>query len=524
MSHAGERSEPLILAIDNGTQSIRALLFDARGELVGRNKAEIEPWYSDAPGRAEQDPELFWTEIGRACRALWDQGHDPARVAAVAVTTQRGTQICLDRNGRALRPAILWTDRRRVNVRDLPKMPLHWRVLIGLSGRGKALGNLRENAECNWLAVHEPETWQQTSAFVGLSGFLNHRLTGRLADSVGSQVGYIPFDYRSRRWAGSKSWRWPALSIRPEQLPELVRPGEKLGELTEAAAGHLGLAAGVPVIAAGADKACDLIGAGVADRHTACISFGTRSTVSVHSARYFEAKPPMPAFPAARHGYFMVESAVPRGFWMVSWFKQQFGLAERQRAEAAGVTAESLLDELVADVPPGSLGLMLHPYWGSDIDTGPEAKGSIIGFGDVHTRAHLYRALLEGVAYELRLGAERIERRSSRRLQVLRACGGGARSNTVMQITADIFNCPVERPHTVETSGLGAAVLAAFGLGWYPSVRVATNEMTRVGHRIEPDPDNHAVYEKLYRRVYRRLYRRLAPLYREIRDITGYPD
>jgi len=516
--------QPLILAIDSGTQSIRALLFDARGELVGRHKIEIEPWVSDSPGRAEQDPELYWNEVGRACGALWEGGHDPARVAAVAVTTQRGTQICLDAEGRPLRPAILWTDRRRVDVARLPKVPLHWRLLSAVSGRATALKHMRENAECNWLAVHEPDTWEKTAAFVGVSGFLNFRLTGRLADSVGSQVGYLPFNYRGSCWAGPKNWRWPALSIRPEQLPELVNPGDRLGELTDPAAGHLGLRAGLPVIAAGADKACDLVGAGISDRQAACISFGTRSTISVHSTRYFEARPPMPAFPAARHGYFMVESAVPRGFWMVRWFKEQFGLEERQRAEAAGVTAESLLDELVADVPPGSLGLVLHPYWGNDIDTGPEAKGSIIGFGDVHTRAHLYRALLEGVAYELRAGAERIERRSSRRLQVLRACGGGAQSDTVMQITADIFNCPVERPHTVETSGLGAAVLAAYALGWHPSVRVAINEMTRVGQRIEPDADNHAIYEKLYRRVYRRLYRRLASLYRDIREITGYPD
>lgn len=516
--------QPLILAIDNGTQSIRALLFDAGGVLAGRHKIEIEPWFSDAPGRAEQDPELYWSEVGRACRALWDEGHDPARVAAVAVTTQRGTQICLDADGCALRPAILWTDRRRVGIDRLPQMPLHWRVLSRLSGRARALRHLREHAECNWLAVHEPETWKKTAAFVGVSGFLNLRLTGRLVDSVGSQVGYLPFNYRGRIWAGPNNWRWPALSIRREQLPDLVNPGDQLGELTQSAAGHLGLGAGLPVIAAGADKACDLVGAGISDRNYGCISFGTRSTISVHSARYFEARPPMPAFPAARHGYFMVESAVPRGFWMVRWFKEQFGLEERQRAEATGVTAESLLDELVDEVAPGSLGLMLQPYWGHDVDSGPEAKGAIIGFGDVHTRAHLYRALLEGICYALREGSERIERRSSRRLQVLRVCGGGARSETVMQLAADIFNCPVERPHTVETSGLGAAVLAAYALGWHPSVRVATREMTRVGHRIEPNEANHAVYDKLYRRVYRRLYKRLAPLYRDIREITGYPD
>src|SRR5699024_4627162 len=113
---ASESAQPLILAIDNGTQSIRALLFDARGKLVGRHRIEIEPWFSDAPGRAEQQPELFWNEIGRACRALWDQGHDPARIAAVTVTTQRATQICLDAEGQPLRPAIIWTDSRRVSV------------------------------------------------------------------------------------------------------------------------------------------------------------------------------------------------------------------------------------------------------------------------------------------------------------------------------------------------------------------------------------------------------------------------
>lgn len=517
-------SEPLILAIDCGTQSVRALLFDAAGELAGRSRIDIEPWRPDAePGVAEQDPELFWKEAGRACRGLWDEGHDPSRVAALSATTQRGTQLCLDADGRPLRPAIIWTDRRRVDVQRLPKMPLHWRVALALSGRGGALEHLRENAECNWLAVHEPDTWEKTAAFVGLSGFFNHRLTGRLVDSVGSQVGYLPFNYRGRCWAGPNSWRWPALSLRRDQLPELVNPGDSLGGLTDTAAEHLGLPSGLPVIAAGADKACDMIGAGVQDRHTGCISFGTRSTISVHSARYFEARPPMPAFPAARHGYFMVEQAVPRGFWMVRWFKEQFGLEERQRAEATGATVESLLDELVAGVPPGSLGLILQPYWGHDIDPGPEAKGAIIGFGDAHTRAHLYRALLEGLAFELRDGAERIERRSSRKLQALRACGGGARSEPVMQITADIFNLPVERPHTIETSGLGAAALAACALGWYPSMRVATREMTRVGHRVEPNPENRAIYDKLYRRVYRRLYKRLVPLYRDIRQITGYP-
>lgn len=519
-------SEPsqTILAIDFGTQSARALLFDPLGECVARSAVDLDPWIADRPGRAEQSPEMFWRDAVRACQGLWNQGQDPAIVAAVAVTTMRGTQIFLDDDGEPVRPAMVWIDQRRVDHDRLTPMPTLWRFAIGLRGRSAALRRARERAPCNWLAVHEPDNWQRTARYLGLSAYLNFRLTGRFVDSVGSQVGFLPFDYRSRAWASPRSWQWHAYSVRREQLPDLVQPGERIGEVGPQAAQQLGLPGGLPVFAAGADKACDLLGSGVDDRHTGCISFGTRSTVSVHSERYFEATPPLPAFPAARHGYFMVEAAVPRGFWMVNWFKQEFGLAERQQAEAGGDTAEALLDALTDEVPPGSLGLMLQPYWGSDIDPGPEAKGAVVGFGEAHTRAHLYRAMLEGIAYALREGAEAIERRSSRRIQVLRVCGGGARSEKVMQITADIFDVPVERPHTVETSGLGAAILAAFGLGWYPSARVAGHHMTRVGHRVEPDAGHHAVYDKLYRRVYRRLYRRLAPLYRDIREITGYPD
>ncbi len=517
---------PLILAIDCGTQSVRALLFDARGTLCGRAKIEMQPWFSPAPDRAEQDPELYWSELERAVRMLWRDGHDPTRIAALTVTTQRRTQICLDAEDRVLRPAIVWADRRRVPGKDLPALPLRWAVLARISGRARALAKLREHAECNWLAVHEPEIWKRTKRFVGLSGFINLRLTGEWRDAISSQVGYLPFDYRARRWAREGNWRWAALAVGRDQLPELVPAGQPLGQLNAASAQHLGLQAGLPVIAAGADKACELVGAGISDPHSACISFGTRSTVSVHSKRYFEARSPMPAFPAAREGHYMVEAAVPRGFWMVSWFKEQFGHDERERRRAAtaGVTAEALLDNLIADIPPGSLGLMLQPYWGSDLDVGPETKGSIIGFGDIHTRAHLYRAMLEGIVFELRCGAERIQGRSHRSIRLLRAVGGGARSEAVLQITADVFNCPVERPHTVEASGLGAAMLAAVGLGWYPDLDSATEHMIRPGRRVEPAPDSHVVYERLYRRVYRRLYRRLAPLYREIRRITGYPE
>ena len=154
---------------------------------------------------------------------------------------------------------------------------------------------------------------------------------------------------------------------------------------------------------------------------------------------------------------------------------------------------------------------------------GPEAKGAVIGFGDVHTRAHVYRAILEGLAYALREGKERIERRSKVPITELRVAGGGSQSDAAMQLTADVFGLPVARPHLYEASGLGAAIDAAVGLELYPDFETAVREMTRSGDVFEPAPHSREIYDSLYHRVYKRMYSRLKPLYEEIRQITGYP-
>ena len=213
-----------------------------------------------------------------------------------------------------------------------------------------------------------------------------------------------------------------------------------------------------------------------------------------------------------------------RGFWMVNWFKQNFGLAEQLEAEQSGEAPEFLFDKMIADVPPGSMGLMLQPYWTPGIKLpGPEAKGSIIGFGDVHGREHIYRAMLEGLAYGLREGAERIEKRSGVKIKTLRVSGGGSQSDRMMQITADVFGLPAERPHTYETSGLGAAMDAAVGLGLYPDFNTAIDGMSHSGDRFEPDPEAHQIYDDLYRQVYQKMYDRLSPLFKSVQKITGYP-
>lgn len=512
-----------ILAIDNGTQSVRALLYDLRGHLVDKAQVAIDSYRSPEPGWVENDPEDFWRTLCLACQRLWANTQVPKSViAGVVITTQRATMINVDQNGQALRPAIIWLDQRRI---DQPKpLPWYWRGAFAAIGMSHTLRFFQREAEANWIAQHQPDVWARTHKYLLLSGYLNHRFTGRWVDSVGSQVGYMPFDYKRRDWAKPGDWKWLAMPITPEMLPELVEPGTPIGSVTAAAARDTGIPEGLPVIAGAADKACEVIGAGCLTPEIGCLSYGTAATFNTTTRRYLEATPFIPPYPAAVPGHYNTEIQITRGFWMVSWFKEQFGLHEQLLAEQRGVAPESLFDDLVNAVPPGSMGLMLQPFWNPGIKVpGPEAKGAVIGFGDVHTRAHLYRAILEGLAYALREAKERIEKRGGPKIERLRVSGGGSQSDAAMQITANIFDLPTERPHIYETSGLGAAITAAVGLGLHSSFDAAIRDMTRVGRIFEPEPINARAYDELYRRVYCRMYDRLQPLYRDIQRITGYP-
>ncbi|MCW8808161.1 MAG: FGGY-family carbohydrate kinase, partial [Rhodanobacter sp.] len=431
-----------LLAIDSGTQSVRALLFDLHGTLVGKGRVELQPYYADQPGWAEQDPDYYWANLGEACQRLWQAVDiDRRQIRGVSLTTQRGTVVNVDAQGRALRPAMLWLDQRRAKVEGRIKGPWGW--LFKLIGEEATVDHFRAQAEVNWIVQQQPQIWAKTHKLLLLSGFLTHRLCDRFVDSVACCVAYLPFDYKRLTWAAPGDWKWQAVQVRADQLPQLVKPGEQLGVITAEASRHTGIPEGLPLIAAGADKACEVLGAGGVDPQTACLSYGTTATINTTRRSYLETVPLLPPYPAAIPDHFNTEVMIYRGFWMVSWFKQEFGLSERLRADALGVEPETLFDELVRAVPPGSMGLMLQPYWSPGIrEPGLEAKGAIIGFGDVHTRAHVYRAILEGLAYALRQGKEKIEKRSGTAITRLRVSGGGSQSDAAMQLTADIFGLP----------------------------------------------------------------------------------
>jgi sugar (pentulose or hexulose) kinase len=513
-----------LLAIDVGTQSVRALVFDAQGRVLAKVQRPFEPAYrSPQPGWAEQDAEVYWEGVVAVCQALWEDGAvRPEQVDGMALTTLRGSVVCLDAAGRPLRPAILWLDQREAG--HVPDLGPAWGLGLRLAGAADLLAHFQRQAEANWLAEHEPQRWAQTQRFLLLSGYLHWRLVGDYVDSAAAQVGYLPFDHRRLDYPRAGDFRWRLTPIRREQLPRLAAPGERLPDLSAPAAHALGLRAGLPVVAAASDKACEVLGCGALAPDVAHLSFGTTATINTTQARYVEVQRWLPAYPASVPGRYNTEIQIFRGFWLVNWFKREFAQREQALAAQRAVPVESLFEALVESVPPGSQGLTLQPYWSPGVrDPGPEAKGAIIGFGDVHTRAHLYRAILEGLAYSLRAGRERIERRLGHPLRCVIASGGGAQSDAVMQIVADVFGQTVSRPEHHEAAALGAAINLAVGLRIYPDHAAAAAAMTRAGRSFEPRPQVHRLYDAMYREVYSRLYARLRPLYRRIRRIVNYP-
>ena len=200
-----------LLAIDCGTQSVRALIFNPKGDLLVKAKVPIKPYSSSQPGWAEQDPEAFWNALCEACQQVFkDKKGSKASIAAVALTTQRSTVVNMDAEGKPLRPAIVWFDQRRAD--KFPHVGGFWGTAFDIAGARGTVEYLQAECEANWLNQHQPELWEKTHKFTFLSGYLTHKLIGEFRDSIGCQVGYMPFDYNKQAWAAKSHWYWQALA------------------------------------------------------------------------------------------------------------------------------------------------------------------------------------------------------------------------------------------------------------------------------------------------------------------------
>jgi sugar (pentulose or hexulose) kinase len=425
--------------------------------------------------------------------------------------------LCLDEHGEPVRDAIVWLDKRKAT--GLKPLPTKTKTILKVSGLLSTVESLRSESAGNWIVKNEPEVWAKTHKFVLLSAYFNHKFTGNLVDSIANTVGSLPFDYKKKAWIRTEEKRITRclFDVEDEKMIDLVEPGTVIGEITEKAAQESGIPAGLPYVVTGSDKACELLALGALDEESAALSFGTTATIDVTSEKYFEPISVLPAYPAITGGY-NPEVETFRGYWLISWFKNEFAHKEVVQAEAEGVSAEEILNRRLSEIPAGCGGLVLQPSFTPDEIT-PHAKGAVIGFSDIHTRIHFYRAIIEGINFSLIEGLKKIEKKGKRSVKKLYLAGGGASSSEICQITANMFGLPAYRIQSSEASGIGSSLVAFVSLGVYPDYKVAVEHMRHIQDEFIPDMEENKTYVELYDKIYCNIFGSLAPLYKELTGI-----
>lgn len=505
----------MVLSFDFGTQSVRAILFNKLGETLGKVKIEFTPYFSLQAGWAEQHPETYWENFCLASKKLKEEKTELwGDIKAVAVTTIRDTCVCVDKEGKVLRPAIVWLDQREIDdIGD--RIPKSKQTVFKLVNMYDTVQMQCRSSKCNWIHDNEREIFDKMDKYLMLSGYINLKLTGKIIDSVASQIAHIPFDYKKKDWQGENGLTACVFDVKRKHMPDLVEAGEILGYINADASRESGIPEGLPVVASGSDKGCETLGTGVIGRDSASLSFGTTATIQFSTDRYIEPQPFVPAYPAIMKGKYNPEIQIYRGYWMLTWFKKEFAEKECKQAQKLGVSPEQLLNERLREVPVGCDGLILQPYWSPGLKI-PNAKGAIIGFSDVHTRVHIYRAIIEGIGFGLYDGLINLEKRTGNKIKRVMASGGGSQSDEICQITADLFGVPVQKVQTYETSALGAAITAFAALKVYPDFKSAVNAMVRVVKEYKPDKESHKKYNEIYHKVYKKIYPANKKLYDEI--------
>lgn len=508
--------KPVVLTFDIGTQSLRGMIVDSDGNILYKEQIKFdEPYFSNQPGWAEQDGIFYWNNICKASKSLREKaGEVWEQIKAVSITTIRDSVLCLDGNGEPIRPVILWLDKR--DAPDESPFTLKSSVLFALAGMTQTAQFIRNISPCNWIRKNEPENWAKTHKFVMLSAYMHRKLCGKIIDSTANIIGHVPYDNKHGRWLTSKDLNYCIFPVEREKLCDLVLPGELLGYINEEASKETGIKEGIPLIATGSDKGCETIGMSCTTPEKAAISFGTTATVQYTIDRYVEPQRFFPPYVSAYKGRYNPEIEIYRGYWLISWFKKEFAEKEVKEAAAKGLIAEDLLNQRLHEIPPGCDGLVFQPYFTPGVSM-PNARGSIIGFSDIHTRIYIYRAIIEGINFALMDGIRNLERRMKVLTKEIYVAGGGSKSDEICQITADMFGVPVYRIQTHEAAAIGSSMIAFTGIGVFKNIDEAIASMVHIKDEFKPDMDNHRIYDKLYKNVFTKIFKKLKPLYNYIK-------
>ncbi|MFQ5812250.1 MAG: xylulokinase [Anaerolineae bacterium] len=507
-----------LMGIDVGTTGAKALLIDEAGEVVASATVEY-PMYTPQPQWAEQDPQDWWQATVESIRqVLAESGANPDQVAGLGLTGQMHGLVLLDALGEVLRPCIMWNDQRtaaqcaaitekvnRVGAEDVLRLTGN-PVLPGFTA-----------PKIVWVREHEPEVYGQVAKVLLPKDYVRYRLTGSFFSEVSGASGTSLFDVGQRQWSEEML---EALEIPRQWLPEVTESPVVSARVSARAASETGLLVGTPVVGGGGDQAAQAVGAGIVAEGVVSATIGTSGVVFAASDTYrVEPEGRLHAFCHAVPGMWHLMGVMLSAAGSFRWYRDTLGDVERAQAEESGRDPYDLLTEAAAEVPPGCEGLIFLPYLTGERTPYPDpnARGVFFGLTLRHSKAHLTRAVLEGVTYGL-LDSLELMRGLGLSIEQVRASGGGARSPLWRQILADVFNTEIVTVNVTEGAAYGAALLAGVGAGVYRSVAEACEAAIRVTGRAEPGPAA-TVYADYYPR-YRALYPALAPEFEAIAQVV----
>jgi xylulokinase len=490
-----------VIGVDSSTTATKAVVWDRDGHPVADGRAEFE-LVLPRPGWHEQDADDWWRSTVSAVRSAL-QSVDSSQIEAVGLTHQRETFACLDEHGRPVRPAIVWMDVRATSqVEQLGSDDVHRLT-------GKPADTTPALYKLLWLCEHEPETIRRTRWVVDVHAFLVSRLTGtwRTTTASADPLGLIDMDRRD--WSDELLAR---VELSRERVPALFAPGEVIGELSAAASDQLGLPVGLPVVGGASDGQSAGLGANATRPGTAYLNLGTAVVAGSMSRRYAWDRA-FRTLIGAVPGTYAMETLLHGGTYTVNWFLERIAALDAGRL-GLGLHDVDLLEVAAARLRPGADGLLLVPYLASAQTPywDPAARGILFGLAGHHGKEHMFRALMEGIAFEQRLALEGMEQGLEQPIDVLLTTGGGSRSALWRQIMADVTRKTVVACREAETTSLGAGIHAAAAVGWHGSVLEAADAMTGTGARHTPDEVAAARYDDLFA-IYREIYPRTASLH-----------
>lgn len=491
----------LLLGVDIGTYSAKGVLCTPEGEVLAEHVVE-HTLSLPHPGWAEQDADaVWWDGFATICQALLSERYAGEDVGAVAVSAIGPCMLPVDEAGRPLRPGVLYgIDTRAQKEIDQLNSMFGEEAIYELGGM--ALTSQAVGPKILWLRNNEPDIYAKTHKIITATSYLVYRLTGEYVIDRHTGAHYNPLvNIRTIEWDG----RFAEPIIPLEKLPAFRWSTDVVGQVGQASAAETGLAVGTPVTAGTVDAAAEAISVGVTDPGDLMVMYGTTMFFIQVTDR------PMPDERVWSTGYVLpgtydIAGGMSTTGALTRWFRDNFAGLEMRAETAGGENAYAALAKDAADIPPGSNGLICLPYFSGERTpiNDPDARGVFAGLTLSHSRAHMYRAMLEGTGQGVRHNIETLREMGADPKRIV-AVGGGAKNREWLQIVSDCAGVPQVLPERTIGASFGDAFIAGLATGIIPDISVLRNQWVKVAGVIEPNPAHHAVYDQ-YFGIYRGIY------------------